>query len=71
MVVPLTNWAGKKNLTNLRVNITLAAIKPGMEATMASGGAVNESPGGSAANGVQFVVDHLAVADALILRHTS
>ena len=69
VVIPLTNWAGEKNLTGLRVNVTLAAVKPGMEATLASGGAVHESPGGSVAKGVQFVVDHLEVADALILRH--
>ena len=53
------------------MNVTLAAVKPGMEATLASGGAVHEIPGGSVANGVQFVLDHLAVADALILRHKS
>jgi hypothetical protein len=55
----------------LQVNVTLAAVKPGMEATLASGGAVHEIPGGTVANGVQFVLDHLAVADALILRHKS
>ena len=71
VVVPLTNWASEKNLTRLQVNVTLAVVKPGMEATLASGGAVHESPGGSVVYGVQFVLDHLAVADALILRHKS
>ena len=68
VVISLTNWAGVSNLTALNVTVTLPAfVKPGMKASLASGGQVRELAGGTAAGGVRFALD-LSVADALILR---
>ena len=72
VVVPLVNWAGSgiDNLTNLTVTVNIPEVKPGMKATMATGGKVTELPasGSGAAAGVSFSLD-LGIADALILRH--
>ena len=66
----MTNWAGVPNITALNVTISVPAVRPGMKATLASGGKVVEcsfaklAPSGVA---VTFTLD-LDVADALILR---
>lgn len=67
VVVPLVNWAGTDNLTNLTVTVNIPAVKPGMKATLATGGKVTQLPGGSPKGGVSYQLD-LGIADALILR---
>ena len=66
VVVPLVNWSGEEQLTNLTVTVNIAAVKKGMKATLASGGKVTEVAGSGGA-GISFVLD-LDIADALILR---
>lgn len=69
VAVPLVNWAGNENLTNLTVTINVPAVKPGMKASLATGGKVTElhQSSGSATGGVSYQLD-LGIADALILR---
>ena len=69
VAIPLVNWAGTgiENLPNLTVTVNHAAVKPGMKATLATGGKVTELPSSGASGGVSFLLD-LGIADALILR---
>ena len=63
IVVPLVNWS-LGHIVGLNVSLTLAALKPGMVATLASGGAVR-----AAATDGGFEIAELGVADALVLRY--
>ena len=68
VAIPLVNWAGTgiESLPNLTVTVNISAVKPGMKATLATGGKVTELPL-SGNGGVSFLLD-LGIADALILR---
>ena len=63
VVVPLVNWGGE-TLAELNVTVCGGLVKPGMKATLASGGAVRQ-----AGETGTFVISELDVADALVLRH--
>ena len=69
VVVPLVNWAGTENLTNLTITVNIPSVKKGMKASLATGGKVTELPesAGWGGGGVSFLLD-LDIADALILR---
>ena len=69
VAIPLVNWAGTgiESLPNLTVTVNHPAVKPGMKATLATGGRVTELQTNGGGGGVSFVID-LGIADALILR---
>lgn len=71
VAIPLVNWAGTgmeyEQLANLTVTVNHPAVKPGMKATLATGGKVTELKSTYSGGGVTFALD-LGIADALILR---